>query len=43
VIVCDWQLVELHRWVPIVVYRDDGRPCLCYHPHDDECRCELPT
>lgn len=32
-------------WIPILVFRNSGKPCICYHPwFDDEgCRCNLPT
>jgi hypothetical protein len=29
-------------WVPVVVSRDDGRACICYAPHDEDCTCTLP-
>lgn len=28
-------------WIPVVVFREDGRPCLCYAPHDEDCNCEV--
>lgn len=29
-------------WIPIVVFRADGKPCLCYAPHDEDCQCSVP-
>ena len=30
-------------WIPVVVIRESGKPCICYHPwRDDEgCHCDL--
>ena len=32
-------------WIPIVVIRQSGKACICYHPwsDDDGCECDLPT
>lgn len=32
-------------WVPVVVIRASGKPCICYHPwaNDEGCDCNLPT
>lgn len=32
-------------WIPILVLRASGKPCICYHPwRDDEgCHCDLPS
>ena len=29
-------------WIQVVVMRDDGRACICYAPHDEDCTCDLP-
>ena len=31
-------------WIPVVVVRDSGKACICYHPwrDDDGCACVLP-
>lgn len=27
------------EWTPVPVVRDSGVTCLCYEPHDEDCRC----
>ena len=31
-------------WIPVVVVRDSGKACVCYHPWQDDtgCACVLP-
>lgn len=29
-------------WIPIVVIRTDGKACICYADHNDDCDCSLP-
>jgi hypothetical protein len=28
-------------WIPVVTFRNDGKACICYAPHDDMCTCDL--
>jgi hypothetical protein len=40
-----WLLDTTYKplWIPVVVLREDGRPCICYAPHDEDCECALPV